>query len=116
GKFYVYTNVDLLEPINKVPNFRLRITHENAVNAAAHFELATTAYSDPGYEPYYAAANDPAREGIAGFFLRPADDNFVSPTPSLYRVDFDPVDVPAAANSNIGALMESYTVHDTANG
>lgn len=115
GKFYIYTDVSMSEPVNKVPNFRLRITHENAVNAAVHYELARTGMSGTETEPYYATQNDPEAEDRAGKWLRPAD-NQISPTPSLYRVDFDPVDVPAAAGSKIGALMESYTISDTANG
>jgi len=116
GKFYIYTNVSVLEPINKVPNFRLRLTHESAVNAAVHYELAQTGTTDPGYEPFYNAGPGAADAELkAGYWLRPAD-NALSPTPSLYRVDFDPVDVPAAAGSAIGALMESYAVSDAANG
>ncbi len=115
GKFYVFTDVNILNPVNQVPNFRLRITHENAVNAAVHYELAQTGLSGTDTEPGYGQQNNPDAELKAGYWLRPADTTY-SPTPSLYRLDFDPVDVPAAAGSKIGALMESYTISDTANG
>jgi hypothetical protein len=44
--------------------------------------------------------------------LRPSG---TAATPSIYKVDFDPIDVPAAAGTDIGAFIESYTAQDPAN-
>jgi len=113
GKFYIHASNPMSAPVNQVPGFRLRLTQEGAVNAAAHFEYARTGFSDPGYEPYYAQLNNPDAENKAGKWLRPTDS---ATTPSLYTMNMDPVDVPAAIGSNLGALMESYAMPDPANG
>lgn len=111
GKFYIHTSNAITSPINEVPAFRVRITNE-VLDAAAHFEYAQTGYTGVPHELGYAQANAPDAER-AGNPVRPSD---LAQTPSLYKVDFDPVDVPAAAGTNIGALMESYAIPDPANG
>lgn len=113
GKFYISTSNPWSAPVNAVPGFRLRVSNEDAVGAAAHFEYPQTALASPPHEPRYASAEAPDAEDRAGRYFRPSGD---SSTPSLYRVDFDPLDVPAAAGSNIGALFESYAYSDNANG
>lgn len=113
GKFYISTSNFILSPVNETPAFRLRVTNAGSINAAAHFEYVQTAISAPAHEPRYAQAANPTAEAEAGFFLRPGD---IATVPSLYRVNLDPVDVAAAAGSKIGALMESYSFSDAANG
>lgn len=113
GKFYISTSNAINAATNQVPGFRLRVTNEGAVDQAAHFEYAVTALASPAHEPRYAFGENPDAETKAGKFLRPSNS---ATQPSLYRLDFDPTDVPAAAGSNIGALMESYTYSDEANG
>lgn len=113
GKFYISTSNAITAATNTVPGFRLRVTNEGAVDQAAHFEYAVTALASPAHEPRYALGEDANAETQAGKYLRPS--NSVT-QPSLYRLDFDPTDVPAAAGSNIGALIESYTYSDKANG
>lgn len=111
-KFYISASNAMTAPINEVPNFRLRVFNTAAVDAAAHFEYAQTAFASPSHEPRYNDAANPAVEEFSKW-LRPSDS---TATPSLYRVDFDPVDVDAAEGTPIGALMESYSYNDTANG
>jgi hypothetical protein len=111
GKFYVTTSNAFAAPTNTVPNFRLRVFNEGPVAAAAHFEYAQTGYTAPAHEPFYGIANNPVMEAFANS-LRPSG---TAATPSIYKVDFDPVDVPAAAGTDIGAFIESYTAQDPAN-
>jgi len=113
GKFFISTSNAANAPLNQVPGFRLRLTNEGAVNAAIHYEYAQTGYTDPGYEPFYGPIVDNPAVELSSTYLRPSSQ---ATTPSLYRVDFDPIDVPAATGSNIGALMESYAIPDPANG
>jgi hypothetical protein len=111
GKFYVSTSNLAAAPLNEVPNFRLRINQEAAVNSSIHFELAKTGFTAPPHEPFYGDQNLPAADVITNA-LRPSSNAAV---PSLYKVHLDPIDVPAAAGSNITAQIESYTFHDPAN-
>jgi hypothetical protein len=111
GKFYVKTSNAFTAPTNEVPNFRLRVFNEGPVAAAAHFEYAQTGYTAPAHEPFYGLANNPTMEAFANS-LRPSG---TAGVPSIYKVDFDPVDVPAAAGTEIGAFIESYTAQDPAN-
>lgn len=113
GKFFIYVSNSFYAPVNQVPGFRLRVTNEGAVTGAIHYEYAQTGFTDPGYEPFYLLTNNPEVEFRAGMWLRPSADSSV---PSLYRVDLDPIDVAAAAGTNIGAVMESYAIPDPANG
>lgn len=119
GKFYIYASnsiflpgSDVPTPINQIPGFRLRLSNEDAQQTAVHFEYGQTGVSGPAHEPRYALFNNEAAE-FYSLFLRPTDR---ADRPSLYKVDFDPVDVPAAAGTNIGALFESYTQNDPADG
>jgi len=114
GKFYISTTNPMLDfNVNKVPTFRLRLTNTTAIDAAVHYEYAQTGIAAPAHEPRYALADNQNSEIAAGMWIRPGD---MADTPSLYTVDFDPIDVPAAANTPIGALMETYSYHDPANG
>ncbi len=111
GKFYIHTTNGIFTPINEVPGFRLRITNET-IDAAVHFEYGQTGVTGTPAEPGYATSNFPQKEETS-FFVRPTDQIGI---PSLYKVDFDPIDVPAAAGTRIGALMESFATPDPANG
>jgi hypothetical protein len=111
GKFYISTSNAAAAPVNEVPNFRIRVTQEGAVNGSAHFEYAQTGYTDPGYEPFYGLVNDANRD-VIGATIRPSSNGDI---PSIYKVDLDPIDVPSAAGSNIVAQFESYTAQDPAN-
>lgn len=112
GKFFIHSSASSAAAVNTIPNFRLRVSNEGAVNASAHYEFVRTGQSDPGYEPFYGAVNNPELEAKTGPAFRPSSDAAV---PSLYRVDFDPVDVPAAGGTSIGALFESFATSDPAN-
>jgi len=111
GKFYVSTSNLAAAPLNQVPNFRLRIGQELAVISSAHYELTQTGFSAPPHEPFYGTQNNPAVDTMSNA-LRPSSNAAV---PSLYKVHLDPVDVPAAAGTNISATIESYVFNDPAN-
>jgi len=96
GKFYVYASGQAANaPINNVPNFRMRLMNLNdviAVNEVLH-----------GNTGNVFGANDATKETNAGVDIQPSRD---STKPSLYRVDLDPIDVPAAAGKAIVPLIE----------
>jgi hypothetical protein len=77
AKFYVYaTGQSNPAQLNTIPNFRMRVANRFAVNSM--LEVNAHVNASPGDEPVTLE-------------VRPSTD----PTkPSLYRVDFDPVDVP----------------------
>jgi len=116
GKFYIYASNPSTDPVNKVPNFRIRLENEGAVLASCSY-----AYSQTGNgggeldtrEPFYQALNNPAAEERAGVSLRPSGQEL---KPSLYRLDFFPVDTPSVADSNLGATFESYASQAPADG
>lgn len=114
GKFYVHApDNSFFDPVNEVPNFRLRVTQgQGAVNAAVHYEYAQTGNS-VSYEPIYELLNNPSNEIQAGYWIRPSN---LPATPSLYRVDLDAVDVPASVGGSVGALFESYTTANVSDG
>lgn len=78
GKFYVYAAPPPGEslPSNQIPNFKLRLANRFAVTS--ELQIQTHAAADPG-------------NNIYGNELRPSA---VPEYPSIYRLDFDPVDVP----------------------
>jgi hypothetical protein len=112
GKFYIYTSNAADAPLNSVPNFRLRVTNEDAVLASNSYVYANTGRTAPPQEPYYGLLNDENIESHAGQTLRPSSNPL---KPSLYSVDLMPILVPAAVGSNIGATFESYSTEDPAN-
>src|SRR5690606_5877794 len=109
GKFYVYASNEESAPINTVPNFRIRLQNEMSVLTSANYDYAATGIGNTPHEPYYGTVNFPVQESIVGQSLRPSPD---STKPSLYRLDFDPIEVPAANDSRIFALFESYANSD----
>lgn len=81
GKFYVFASGQTGSAVNQIPNFRLRIANRFAVTSL--LTVNNHLNSDP-------EATNLAQD------IRPS----TSPTsPSLYRLDFDPIDVPKLVNS-----------------
>ncbi len=77
AKFYVYASGQANPAqLNTIPNFRLRVANRFAVNSM--LEVNSHVNASPGDEPVLLD-------------VRPSTD---PGNPSLYRVDFDPVDVP----------------------
>jgi len=124
GKFYIHTSNPANTPVNHVPNFRLRLDNELGVSGWAQFNHASTGISgvfqDPAYPNYHSnfpiydqISNNPTCEVKVGETVRPSSN---PNQPSLYIIDFDPVDVPAASNSNIAATFQSETYHAAADG
>ena len=97
AKFYVYT-AGQTNPaaLNTIPNMRLRLSSRWAVNSM--LEVFNHLNVDPGTDPL-------AKE------LRPSAD----PTrPSLYRVDFDPIDVPQLVNNpNTEGISRGFEAFST---
>lgn len=103
AKFYVYTGGQTNPAdTNEIPNVKLRVSNRFAVSAM--LELMHHQSVDPGNQPYAGE-------------LRPSTD---PANPSLYRVDFDPVDVPYLAtsttNEGISRGFEAYCFEPQENG
>ena len=113
GKFYVYTNNAAADVTNKYPNFRARLQHGGAYVAVTNFQYGTTGDTGgaAGNFPYADGPTDAAIESAYGSVLRPSR---VPASPSLYRVDFDPIDVPAAGARRIIPTFESFAFNDPA--
>jgi hypothetical protein len=101
GKFYMFTGGHA-DPgnLNQVPNMRLRLSNRFAVNSML--------------EVFNHLAGD-APATLLGRDLRPSTD---PANPSLYRVDFDPVDVPYLMTAGEGILraFEAYSLENQENG
>lgn len=79
-----------------IPNLRVRASNRSAVNSML--------------EVFHHLNSDPANDPYAGE-LRPSSD---PARPSLYRVDFDPVDVPyLAANAGVEGIQRAFEVYAT---
>lgn len=114
GKFYVYTNNAAADAVNKYPNFRARLQNGGAQDGAVNVGYSSTGNSggntgDGSLD--YASFNDPASEISSGQYLKPSR---LSTKPSLYRVDYDPVDVPAAGAQPIQPTWEAFAFQDPA--
>jgi len=114
GKFYVYTNNGAADAVNKYPNFRFRLQNGGAQDGAVNMSYSSTGNSggntgDGSLD--YAAFDDAASETASGQYLKPSR---TSTKPSLYRVDYDPVDVPAAGAQPIQPTFESFAFQDPA--
>jgi hypothetical protein len=112
GKFHIYTSNAALAPVNEVPNFRVRLQNDGAVVAAVNISHAQTGSGGTPHEPRYDLFNNAPGELITGDALRPSS---LPTSPSVYKVDFDPIDVPAAAGTNIWATFESFATSNFAN-
>jgi hypothetical protein len=97
AKFWVYTTGQTNPAaLNTIPNMRLRLSNRWAVNSM--LEVFNHLNVDPGTDPL-------SKE------LRPSAD----PTrPSLYRVDFDPIDVPQLVNNpNTEGISRGFEAFST---
>ena len=82
AKFYVYAKgQDNPAQLNTIPNFRMRVANRFAVNSMLEVNAHVNASS--GDEPITLE-------------VRPSQD---PSRPSLYRIDFDPIDVPQLVNN-----------------
>lgn len=127
GKFYLYVTNAANAAVNTVPGFRVRIDNVNAVFGTLSVIPAQTGNTGPtapnaqpnpnnGNQPYNFyndISNSAALETRQTAALRPSGD---PSKPSLYRVDFDPVDVAAAAGSKLFATFQSYSTANPVNG
>jgi len=112
GKFYVYTNNGAADATNKYPPFRTRLQQGGAVLGWLNMSYVTTGNSGGGGADNsfpYSGSDDPASETNAGQYLKPSR---TQAKPSLYRCDFDPVDVPAAGARPIVSTFESFAFQD----
>ncbi|PKO14023.1 hypothetical protein CVU37_14980, partial [candidate division BRC1 bacterium HGW-BRC1-1] len=94
GKFYIYTgDQPAANPLLTIPPMRLRLASRFAVNSM--LEVFPSLNVDPGAAP-------------VSLEFRPSTD----PTkPSIYRVDFDPVDVPyLKGNPTTEGVMSGFEV------
>jgi hypothetical protein len=99
GKFYVYTSG---ASGNAIPNMRMRLSTRYAQNSMLEvFNHTNLSASDQLLEQELRPSADPSR-------------------PSLYRVDFDPVDVPYfwfnSSTEGIAAAFEAYAMFPQDNG
>lgn len=102
GKFYVYTGGQV-DPAasNQVPGMRVRIA--NRFSVCTQLEVFSSVGVDPTNEPTYAElipSRDPAK-------------------PSVYRLDFDPVEVPYIMSNNTEGVLrgfEAYALEPQMNG
>jgi uncharacterized lipoprotein YddW (UPF0748 family) len=103
AKYYIFAGGQS-DPsdFNQIPNLRLRCQNRFAVNSMLEV---------------FNHTNDVAAQAALERELRPSSD---PAKPSLYRVDFDPVDVPYlqanAASEGIGRAFEAYAIHPQDNG
>jgi hypothetical protein len=97
AKYFIYTSGQVNPSQgNSVPCMRLRLSNRFAVNAM--LEVFNHLNSDPQIEPL-------AQE------LRPSAD---PAAPSLYRVDYDPIDVPyLVANSGVEGVLRAFEAFST---
>lgn len=96
GKFYVFALPSNPAQGNTIPNLRLRLATRYAQNSMLEvFNHTNLSASDELLEQELRPSTDPAR-------------------PSLYRVDFDPIDVPYlashASTEGIAAGFEAYAM------
>jgi hypothetical protein len=111
GKFYIYASNPAFTALNQIPNFRIRLDNEGAVLASSSYAYAQTGIGGgevDSREPFYSTLNNPAAEQTAGLSLYPSLEKTL---PSLYRLDFLPVETPSITGTNIGATFESYATN-----
>jgi len=113
AKFYISSSNPAWAPVNEVPNFRLRLSQGSSVLSETNFQHAATGTGGVSYEPLYDTFNEPERETSAGQYLQPSRN---ASLPSLYRIDYDPVDVNGATTEPVAALFESYSSQNPADG
>lgn len=105
GKFYVYVDNAPAAAMNTVPGFRARLTTPGYFNSL-YIEAARTGNTGPIDPVIYTDTPDATTvEANVSSVLAPSR---TPSKPSLYRLDFDPIDVPAELTRPIGALFECY--------
>ena len=111
GKFYIYTDNTATDPVNMYPPFRVRLQHGSAVIGCLNMSYAATGNSGGGTADGsldLAILDDPTIESY-GTYLKPSRNPL---KPSLYRLDLDPIDVPAAGSRPIIPTFESFAFQD----
>jgi hypothetical protein len=103
ARFYIYAaGQSNPSDLNQIPNLRMRLCNRFAVNS-----MLEVFHQNPG---------DPANAALASE-LRPSS---VPASPSLYRVDFDPVDVPYLGSNQfdegVARAVEAYALFPQENG
>ncbi|MCX7626409.1 MAG: M4 family metallopeptidase, partial [Candidatus Sumerlaeaceae bacterium] len=95
GKFYVYaTGQSNPNQLNTIPNFRMRLANRFAVTSM--LEVLPHSSATSGDEPI-------------SLELRPST---IPSKPSLYRVDFDPVDVPQLINNPLSeGITQGFEIY-----
>lgn len=102
-KYYIYaTGQANPSALNTIPNLRVRASSRFAVNSML--------------EVLHHSNGDPANDSLANE-LRPSSN---AAQPSIYRVDFDPVDVPFLTTGTVGEgvqrVFEAYALDPQENG
>lgn len=102
GKYYIYAGGQTGNALNEIPNFRIRVANRFAVSSI--LQVYNHLNSDP--------------EGTKlGEDIRPSTSSL---SPSVYRVDLDPIDVPyLVTNANTESflrLFETYEPNQQGNG
>lgn len=107
SKWMVYAGGQSPNALNVIPNIRLKLQNGFAVSST--FELLTSDANARGSAEVAYAMEDAPRQDASN--------------PSIYRVDYDPVDVPAlvsnrqqAQNGAIRRVFESYQTAPNTNG
>jgi len=119
-KWYVYTGGQSSAAVNNIPGLRIRLYVGDAMVSVNEYEYATTGQTGPST----AAQNQAFGGSVYNILNNPQHEQYsddYAPSknaskPSLYRVDMDPVDVPALTGRNISIGFLSYTFHDPSNG
>ncbi|MCX7718602.1 MAG: S8 family serine peptidase [Candidatus Sumerlaeaceae bacterium] len=103
AKYYMYAG-GMANPsdLNQIPNMRMRLSNRFAVNSML--------------EVFHHTNDDPVQTAMDQE-LRPST---VPTSPSVYRLDFDPIDAPTLVNNSAseGVLraFETYSIHPQDNG
>ncbi|MGI8907581.1 MAG: hypothetical protein ACR2IE_13945 [Candidatus Sumerlaeaceae bacterium] len=119
GQFYIFTSNPGSDVVNKVPAFRVRLQSEGAYVGSVTYNYGNTGNSGPDADNnastpnIYTLFDSPNTDTKAGNDLRPSN---LAAKPSLYRVDFDPVNVPAAVGTKVVATFESFAFVNPAAG
>jgi len=114
GKFYIYSTAGSSAPINNVPNFRIRLQAGIPADGPNdQYQVNDLLFASTGQTGTNAIADDLSNEQISGIDIQPSR---VAATPSLYRVDLDPVDVPSlTASGKIGVDWQTMATSNNTN-
>jgi len=112
-KWYLYASNPSSDPVNRVPNFRIRVSNRDQVASVNEVIYGNTGNTGALGDLPYPSLDNAAIETRAGVDLRPSPNSL---KPSLYRLDFDPVDVPALAGTKLTVVWETSAFNDPAQG